>query len=749
MNEWSERVVVDTCRFLEQMSGRPNTCRDEFLIEWVRFIKSESLHEASVTINLERCDDEERLWWFVASTGTTPEADEKFSYSDGLTGWILRNRRTLYFASSPAELPDRANFVKSFGDRHCAVAAVCYIESSPYAVICAVGSHADAIQERSAKNLARAARLLEAWLWTRTSSAGPLERANITVPRDNEQLFPGWLRAQLPRQYVWANWWLWRQRDGKLHPHPLPTDSEELVHGLKAMEVGEGFVGRVAETRKAIYEPSLVKGVGIKSGIVSPYPRLATDARIKSIYATPVQFDEEFFGVLAILGEVPMQFGEADFERIEIVVTEFATRLHGKLVRRRNRTRRETAASLLEILVSPPLPADYWSRLREVLGNRSQDLWRDANVFVRNSDNETVYDVHGLNRAFDLEQIDPLTDPFLRDVMRRDGVCAVSEFADSRLRASLEESGLERIWIGRYPPKAGEYPEFIAMVSLSPYSTGDQAQRSRVHICEQIFESVYATTRAVLGAAELLSQKRARDQMVTLETHEFRQPISSIRQEAQFLRQSKNIGNADRDRIEAIFKHIDSLDVKAENIMYSSHEFITRPGLRNEAKREVFDIHTLIAQALVEVRRRTPGQSIVFLPQKSPGYFVRGRSRWMLLAIRNILDNAVKFGLGRPIRVRLREMSDEMHRRATIEVKDLGIGIPRDELMNIFTAGHRVPYTRRHELSGSQTALSVTREIVRDHFGEIWAESDVKKGARFFVKLPIRERSFEHENSMG
>ncbi|HTU02549.1 MAG TPA: ATP-binding protein, partial [Candidatus Sulfotelmatobacter sp.] len=67
-----------------------------------------------------------------------------------------------------------------------------------------------------------------------------------------------------------------------------------------------------------------------------------------------------------------------------------------------------------------------------------------------------------------------------------------------------------------------------------------------------------------------------------------------------------------------------------------------------------------------------------------------------------------------------------------VAVEDTGPGIPPDALQDIFQPF----FTLKHR--GTGLGLSVSRRIVEDHGGVLWAESPAGRGATFHVVLPLR-----------
>jgi signal transduction histidine kinase len=97
----------------------------------------------------------------------------------------------------------------------------------------------------------------------------------------------------------------------------------------------------------------------------------------------------------------------------------------------------------------------------------------------------------------------------------------------------------------------------------------------------------------------------------------------------------------------------------------------------------------------------------------------------------NLLTNAVRYGKHKPIHV---EVSVQGH-RAILSVRDEGIGIDREDQNRIFERFERA--ISENEVSGLGLGLYITKEIVESHEGTIQVQSELGKGARFLVSLPL------------
>ena len=73
-----------------------------------------------------------------------------------------------------------------------------------------------------------------------------------------------------------------------------------------------------------------------------------------------------------------------------------------------------------------------------------------------------------------------------------------------------------------------------------------------------------------------------------------------------------------------------------------------------------------------------------------------------------------------------------------IEVEDTGVGISEEELPRVFDKFFRSNDPRVQEETGTGLGLSLAREVIRIHGGEITVESVVDQGTTFVATIPIR-----------
>jgi signal transduction histidine kinase len=112
---------------------------------------------------------------------------------------------------------------------------------------------------------------------------------------------------------------------------------------------------------------------------------------------------------------------------------------------------------------------------------------------------------------------------------------------------------------------------------------------------------------------------------------------------------------------------------------------------------------------------------------------VRGSSRDLVLLVRNLIDNAIRYTKpsGRvDIMVSLEDAS------VVVRVKDTGVGIPSRDLARVFERFYRVDRARSRETGGTGLGLAIVKHVAENHGGAVTVESELGRGSVFTVRIP-------------
>ena len=128
-------------------------------------------------------------------------------------------------------------------------------------------------------------------------------------------------------------------------------------------------------------------------------------------------------------------------------------------------------------------------------------------------------------------------------------------------------------------------------------------------------------------------------------------------------------------------------------------------------------------------------RGLTFVAGVQPGIpLAFGDGRRITQCLMNLAGNALKFTKQGRVEVWVEQRQDLLHYR----VSDTGIGIPQDQVEQVFGEFRQVDAAITREFGGTGLGLSITKKFVEMHGGRIWVESVLEKGSTFFFEVPLR-----------
>jgi signal transduction histidine kinase len=143
----------------------------------------------------------------------------------------------------------------------------------------------------------------------------------------------------------------------------------------------------------------------------------------------------------------------------------------------------------------------------------------------------------------------------------------------------------------------------------------------------------------------------------------------------------------------------------------------------------------IFLNAISTLQNMAEQAQVELIPQLQPVQLLADLDR-LLQTLTNLLNNAIKFSEhGDKIWLNLPLIPEEQ--KALFTVRDQGQGIPEDKLEIIFERFQQVAASDAESRSGTGLGLAICRQIVEQHQGKIWVESQLGQGSCFYVLLPL------------
>lgn len=227
-----------------------------------------------------------------------------------------------------------------------------------------------------------------------------------------------------------------------------------------------------------------------------------------------------------------------------------------------------------------------------------------------------------------------------------------------------------------------------------------------------------------------------RDDFVNNITHEFKTPISTIALATESLLDKDVLENKDmREKcVEVIQEENERLERMVETILQTASTS-QKSFLLRQKKNDV-DSHYCIEPAIKEILlllHKKKGTITVEYSAKNSITHIDGTQ--IILVIKNILDNAIKYTLDVPPHIEIKTVNKGKY--ILISIKDNGIGMTKKQQKKIFNKLYRSNTGDIHNVKGYGLGLYNAKAIIKSHKGKIKVESELNKGSTFTIYLPV------------
>jgi PAS domain S-box-containing protein len=226
---------------------------------------------------------------------------------------------------------------------------------------------------------------------------------------------------------------------------------------------------------------------------------------------------------------------------------------------------------------------------------------------------------------------------------------------------------------------------------------------------------------------------RARDEFLSLASHELRNPVAAISGTAQLIERARQRHQLDDRLIDRYMSVIQRTSAHLANLTEDLLDVGRLQEGRLPLRFKDMDLADLVRGVAAREQSRSDGPRIVLSLARDPCPIVADADR-LEQVITNLLDNARKYSpQGRTIEVELSAADGGV----LLAVCDHGIGLPTGSAGRIFEPFGRAQNATERNIPGLGLGLYISRQIVERHGGRLWAESRGEgHGSTFRLWLP-------------
>jgi two-component system, sensor histidine kinase and response regulator len=314
----------------------------------------------------------------------------------------------------------------------------------------------------------------------------------------------------------------------------------------------------------------------------------------------------------------------------------------------------------------------------------------------------------------------------------------------------------DRVWLDTEQQFLQHIAEHLA-IAIYQAQLYAQLQQQKQTLAQQVIERTQELRDALIAAQ---AANRAKSEFLTNVSHEFRTPLTSVIGMSETLLHWSLGGLSAQQRhylstIRESGKHLlalvnDVLDLsqlEAGKLVLRVREF----SLTQVARQTLQTLQDLATQKNISLELEVGAQRYDLDDDSSPDLLFQADLRRVKQILSNVLSNAIKFTPAHG-QVTLRIWLDQ--NQAALQIEDTGIGIPADQVPNLFQKFHQLDSSYHREYGGTGLGLALTKQLVELHGGRVEVESQIGEGSTFTIwlqaqPLPEAVTSSQRPSSIG
>jgi signal transduction histidine kinase len=256
-------------------------------------------------------------------------------------------------------------------------------------------------------------------------------------------------------------------------------------------------------------------------------------------------------------------------------------------------------------------------------------------------------------------------------------------------------------------------------------------QREEIATLAEDVKRAYVIEKRAKEEIERLD--KFKDQFLMTTQHNLRTPLTSMMGYSDLLLKGV-FGKQNKKTIEVIgkFQTLTQGMIKMVNDFLNMAQF--QLGRDVLAFKPGIDLSPILQEIMTELEFKAKTKKIYLKMEKPETLPTINADREKLkAALFNVIDNAVKYTVKGGVSVAVENNATSIK----IVVSDTGIGIPKEEMKNLFDSMFsRGEQAKRLDTVGSGVGLYLSAQIVKAHKGRVWVESG-SEGSTFYIELPV------------
>lgn len=237
--------------------------------------------------------------------------------------------------------------------------------------------------------------------------------------------------------------------------------------------------------------------------------------------------------------------------------------------------------------------------------------------------------------------------------------------------------------------------------------------------------------------ADLQRANAHKDEMIRIVSHDIRSPLTGVAELAVLLNKDKDVA---QDTAQ-VMKFAGIMNASVQSVLRFVNDILDLAKLESgtvELNKVKTDLNAYLKNILAGFEPLTITKNVKLSLESPDSINLNLDHTKISQAFNNLIGNSIKFTpKGGSVTVRVKQTQHDGKPFAQIDISDTGVGIPKEDLPNIFQKFGKHQRTGTKGEKGTGLGMSIAKESVEIHGGIISVDSEVGKGTTFTLLLPM------------